>query len=97
MLSIAGLSHSYDNRTRALDHVTLDIPPGMFGLLGPNGAGKSTLMRCVATLQQWLGSMVIVNCAQSMKRAECPKENSPGQSESASDALGQPAHNIAKP
>jgi ABC-type multidrug transport system ATPase subunit len=51
MLSIAGLSHSYDSRTRALDNVTLDISRGMFGLLGPNGAGKSTLMRCVATLQ----------------------------------------------
>ncbi|HEX3762746.1 MAG TPA: ABC transporter ATP-binding protein [Kofleriaceae bacterium] len=51
MLSISGLSHSYDGRTRALDDVTLTIPRGMFGLLGPNGAGKSTLMRCVATLQ----------------------------------------------
>src|SRR5678810_437729 len=51
MIAIAGLSHSYDNRTRALDEVTLDVPRGMFGLLGPNGAGKSTLMRCVATLQ----------------------------------------------
>jgi ABC-type multidrug transport system ATPase subunit len=51
MLSIAGLSHSYDGRTRALDDVTLDVSRGMFGLLGPNGAGKSTLMRCVATLQ----------------------------------------------
>jgi len=51
MLSIVGLSHSYDHRTRALDDVTLEIPRGMFGLLGPNGAGKSTLMRCVATLQ----------------------------------------------
>ncbi|HEY0478482.1 MAG TPA: ABC transporter ATP-binding protein [Kofleriaceae bacterium] len=51
MLSIAGLSHSYDGRTRALDDVTLEIPRGMYGLLGPNGAGKSTLMRCVATLQ----------------------------------------------
>jgi ABC-2 type transport system ATP-binding protein len=51
MLSITGLSHSYDTRTRALEDVTLEIPPGMFGLLGPNGAGKSTLMRCVATLQ----------------------------------------------
>src|SRR6185295_10643833 len=51
MLSITGLSHSYDGRARALDDVTLEIPRGMFGLLGPNGAGKSTLMRCVATLQ----------------------------------------------
>ena len=51
MLSIVGLSHRYDALTRALDDVSLEIAPGMFGLLGPNGAGKSTLMRCVATLQ----------------------------------------------
>jgi ABC-2 type transport system ATP-binding protein len=51
MLSIAHLSHTYANGTRALDDVTLDIPHGMFGLLGPNGAGKSSLMRCLATLQ----------------------------------------------
>ena len=51
MLSIAGLSHSYDGRSYALDDVALEIPRGMFGLLGPNGAGKSTLMRCIATLQ----------------------------------------------
>jgi ABC-2 type transport system ATP-binding protein len=51
MLSLQDLSHSYPNGTRALDHVTLSIPRGMFGLLGPNGAGKSTLMRTIATLQ----------------------------------------------
>ncbi|MCC7132071.1 MAG: ABC transporter ATP-binding protein [Gemmatimonadales bacterium] len=51
MLTIDQLSHVYPNGTRALDGVSLTIPPGMFGLLGPNGAGKSTLMRCIATLQ----------------------------------------------
>ena len=51
MLSITGLTHVYDNRTRALDGVSLEVPIGMFGLLGPNGAGKSTLMRTLATLQ----------------------------------------------
>src|ERR1700710_1500469 len=51
MLELSDVSHVYSNGTRALDHVTLSIPRGMFGLLGPNGAGKSTLMRCVATLQ----------------------------------------------
>ena len=50
-LAIAGLSKTYPNGVRALDGVTLAIPPGMFGLLGPNGAGKSTLMRTLATLQ----------------------------------------------
>ena len=51
MLSITSLTHVYPNGTRALDDVSLEIPPGLYGLLGPNGAGKSTLMRCLATLQ----------------------------------------------
>jgi ABC-type multidrug transport system ATPase subunit len=51
MLSLHDVSHDYPNGTRALDHVTLTIPRGMYGLLGPNGAGKSTLMRTIATLQ----------------------------------------------
>ena len=51
MLELIDVSHVYANGTRALDHVTLSIPRGMYGLLGPNGAGKSTLMRSVATLQ----------------------------------------------
>ncbi|RUO26476.1 multidrug ABC transporter ATP-binding protein [Aliidiomarina minuta] len=51
MLSIRNLSKTYGNQVKALDNVSLDIPPGMFGLLGPNGAGKSSLMRTIATLQ----------------------------------------------
>lgn len=51
MLSINGLSKTYDNGVKALDDVSLDIPKGMYGLLGPNGAGKSSLMRTIATLQ----------------------------------------------
>jgi ABC-type multidrug transport system ATPase subunit len=51
VLSLRDVSHVYANGTRALDHVTLSIPRGMYGLLGPNGAGKSTLMRTIATLQ----------------------------------------------
>jgi len=52
VLRIEGLSKTYGNGTRALNDVSLTIPPGMFGLLGPNGAGKSTLMRILATLQE---------------------------------------------
>ena len=51
MLELRDVSHIYPNGTRALDHVSLSIPRGMYGLLGPNGAGKSTLMRAIATLQ----------------------------------------------
>jgi ABC-type multidrug transport system ATPase subunit len=51
MLYLNDVSHIYANGTRALNGITLTIPPGMFGLLGPNGAGKSTMMRSIATLQ----------------------------------------------
>jgi ABC-type multidrug transport system ATPase subunit len=51
-LQIDRLSKTYGNGVRALQDVTLTIPPGMFGLLGPNGAGKSSLMRTIATLQR---------------------------------------------
>jgi ABC-2 type transport system ATP-binding protein len=37
--------------TRALDGVTVTVPPAsVLGLLGPNGAGKTTLVRILATL-----------------------------------------------
>jgi ABC-2 type transport system ATP-binding protein len=51
-LVIRDLSKTYPTGTQALNNVSLEIPPGMFGLLGPNGAGKSTLMRIIATLQE---------------------------------------------
>jgi ABC-2 type transport system ATP-binding protein len=36
---------------RALDGVSLQVPPGsIFGLLGPNGAGKSTLVKVLSTI-----------------------------------------------
>src|SRR5688572_24056775 len=35
---------------RALDDVTLTLPPGAVGLLGPNGAGKSSLLKAVLGL-----------------------------------------------
>lgn len=52
MLSISGISKTYDNGVKALNNVNLSISSGLFGLLGPNGAGKSSLMRTIATLQQ---------------------------------------------
>lgn len=51
-LSIKNLSKTYENGTKAIDNLSLEITNGMFGLLGPNGAGKSTLMRTIAALQE---------------------------------------------
>jgi ABC-2 type transport system ATP-binding protein len=36
-LRIEGLSKSYSNGVRALDNVSLTIPPGMYGLLARMG------------------------------------------------------------
>src|SRR3546814_18433482 len=48
ILSIAGVSKTYDGGFRALEPVDLDIERGeIFALLGPNGAGKTTLIRIV--------------------------------------------------
>ena len=48
-LSISHISKTYKNGTvKALDDVSLDLTPGVYGLLGPNGAGKSTLMNIIA-------------------------------------------------
>ncbi|HZN05336.1 MAG TPA: ABC transporter ATP-binding protein [Pyrinomonadaceae bacterium] len=49
MLKIRELTKTYGS-IQALQDVSLDVPPGVFGLLGPNGAGKTTLMKILATL-----------------------------------------------
>ena len=51
MLSIKNV-HKRFGDVHAMNNITLDLKPGLFGLLGPNGAGKSTLMRTLATLQK---------------------------------------------
>jgi ABC-2 type transport system ATP-binding protein len=49
MLSIRGLSKSYGTVT-ALDHLSVDLEPGIVGLVGANGAGKSTLIKILLGL-----------------------------------------------
>jgi daunorubicin resistance ABC transporter ATP-binding subunit len=50
IISVDGLVKVF-GRVRALDGLTMHVPPGIvFGLLGPNGAGKTTLIRILATL-----------------------------------------------
>lgn len=59
---------------RALDRLTMQIGPGMFGLLGPNGAGKTTFMRCLTTIQRptageiRLGDIDVVKSAGEARR-----------------------------
>ena len=73
-LSIRNVSKTYANGVKALNNVSLDIPPGMYWLLGPNGAGKSTLMRMLATLQEpdegeiFLGKIDVVKQKEAVRQ-----------------------------
>src|SRR5215510_5033070 len=49
-LDIQRVSKTFRGKVRALDDVSLTVPPGILGLLGANGAGKTTLMRLLTGL-----------------------------------------------
>jgi len=60
-LTVEALEKTYEDRTKALDRLSLRIPSGcFFGLLGPNGAGKTTLIGGVAGLVRLPTSRVFV-------------------------------------
>jgi ABC-2 type transport system ATP-binding protein len=44
------LSKVYGSQ-KALEEVSVQVPPGTIGLLGPNGAGKTTLIKCLLNLE----------------------------------------------
>jgi ABC-2 type transport system ATP-binding protein len=51
IITVNEVTKQFRRGTRALDGLSLTIPPGViYGLLGPNGAGKTTLIRILATL-----------------------------------------------
>lgn len=74
MLSIKDLTKTYSNDVKALNGVTLNIAPGMFGLLGPNGAGKSSLMRTLATLQDADTGTAFLNEVDILKNKEALRQ-----------------------
>jgi ABC-type multidrug transport system ATPase subunit len=42
--------HRSFGKNKAVDGVSIELGPGVFGLLGPNGAGKTSLLRMLATV-----------------------------------------------
>ncbi|MGE5513459.1 MAG: phosphonate ABC transporter ATP-binding protein [Bacteroidota bacterium] len=72
MLRIVDLTKRYPKGDRALNGVSLSVPPGqVVGLIGPSGAGKSTLIRCVNRLveptsgQLYLGELELTGLSRS--------------------------------
>ena len=49
-IAIEGITLTYGGGLRALDDLSVQVPPGCHGLLGPNGAGKSTLIKVLLGL-----------------------------------------------
>ena len=49
-INIKGLTVEFNNGTKAIDNLNLNIEKGIYGLLGENGAGKTTLMRVLTTI-----------------------------------------------
>jgi ABC-2 type transport system ATP-binding protein len=49
LFQFAAVTKTY-GRVRALDNLTMTIPPGAIGLLGPNGSGKTTMIRTLLGL-----------------------------------------------
>jgi ABC-2 type transport system ATP-binding protein len=62
ILSISGLSKTYDGGFEALQNINLDIERGeIFALLGPNGAGKTTLINIVCGIVKPTSGTASVN------------------------------------
>jgi multiple sugar transport system ATP-binding protein len=52
-VALRNLRKTYDNKSWAVDNVSLDIPDGeLLALLGPSGCGKSSTMRMIAGLEE---------------------------------------------
>ncbi|GAB5378404.1 MAG: ABC transporter ATP-binding protein [Acuticoccus sp.] len=59
IVQLSGVEKTFDNGTRALDGVDLDVPRGAFlSLLGPSGCGKSTILRLIAGLDRPSGGTI---------------------------------------
>jgi ABC-type Fe3+/spermidine/putrescine transport system ATPase subunit len=62
ILSLQGLSKTYENGKRAVLGLDLDIEAGeIVSLLGPSGCGKTTTLRCVAGLEEPDGGTITLD------------------------------------
>jgi len=61
-ISLDRVSFHYDDGTKALDNVTIDVPAGQtVALVGPSGAGKSTILNLVPRFYDVSGGTVSID------------------------------------
>ena len=78
ILSVEALTVSFGS-VRALDGVSVELPPGVNGVLGPNGAGKTTLFRVLTLgLRPRSGSVAYDGVALSSTRVRQAYQRSVG-------------------
>src|SRR5262245_66696865 len=69
IIVLEGLEKRYGS-IRALEGLTLELPPGPTGLLGPNGAGKSTLIKLLLGQLEPSGGRALIAGFDPTQRAQ---------------------------
>lgn len=60
VLSLDRLTKTFGSKI-AVDHLSIDMEPGVYGLVGANGAGKTTLMRMICAILEPSSGEVMLN------------------------------------
>ena len=62
VIRIKNLTKQYDEKTRALDNLSLTIKKGEWtSIMGPSGSGKTTLLNIIGCLDSPTGGNIIIN------------------------------------
>ena len=60
VLSLDRLTKTFGSKI-AVDNLSIDMKPGVYGLVGSNGAGKTTLMRMICAILEPSSGEVVLN------------------------------------
>lgn len=62
LLNLDSITKIYDNETKAVDNLNLNIKKGeIFGFLGPNGAGKTTTIKMITGILESTEGKITIN------------------------------------
>lgn len=75
IIKIENLTKIYPGNTKAINHLTLNVPRGIFGLLGPNGSGKTTLIQILTDVVKPTSGSVEILGYDLKKEARLIKRN----------------------